>query len=61
MYSFYKYITLIVAVSGHELGQYILIFLFLWKRDEEVQVKTCTLVEYMISILTLHVHPIYGP
>ena len=31
---------LIGAVSGHELGQHILIFLYLWKRNKEFQVKT---------------------
>ena len=58
--SCHKYITLIVAVSGHELGQHILIFLYLRKRNEEFQVKTWTLIDYMISILTLHVHPIWS-
>ena len=53
--------TLIGAVSGHELGQYILIFWYLQKRNKEFQVKTWTLIDYMISILTLHVQPIYGP
>jgi hypothetical protein len=52
------YVTLVGAVSGHELGQHILIYWYLRKRNKEFRVKTRILIDYMISILTLHVHTI---